>query len=300
MPWKYLVASLYWRGSLSSLEEFYFYMELKHKTPAQLIRHVQSKKLHKYLKSDKPWERQAKEEWQWCLNHKVHLTAPGDEDYPFQNLETPPLLVSYMGAVCWQGRQCLSIVGSREPGEDSLLWMETHLPPLLKISELTIVSGGARGIDQKAHGISLQMAQPTLSILPSGLGQFYPSTFQTWVPHILAHGGAVMSSFSPHCQIHRHHFYARNLLIAGISEGVFIVEARRKSGSLLTAKHALDLGKPICSLPQSPLYRKALGSLDLLTDGAIIIRDEKDLYAFLLQSPIPSPYKDFLPQATST
>lgn len=284
MPWKYLIASLYWRGVLSSLDEFNFYIGLKHETTAYLMSRVQSEKLHKYLKSQESWESQAREEWEWCRNHKIHLTVPGDEDYPFKDLEEPPLLVSYIGSVCWQKRKCLSIVGSREPRDDSLLWMETYLPRLLEVSELTVVSGGARGIDQKAHAISIQMAQPTLGLLPSGLGQFYPSQFQSWLPYILAHGGAVMSSFPPCCRIQKCHFYKRNLLIAGISETIFVVEARRKSGSLLTAKHALDLGKPICSLPGSPLDNKALGCLDLIADGAIMIRDDKDLYTFICQS----------------
>ena len=282
MQWRYLIASLYWRGVLSSLNEFNFYMELKRQTSSYLMGQIQSEKLHKYLKSQPSWEAQAQQEWQWCVSHKVCLSVPGDEDYPFQGLEEPPLLVSYMGSPCWKERLCLSIVGSREPGSDSLLWMETYLPPLLKQRELTIVSGGARGVDQKAHGVSLQMAQPTLSILPSGLGQFYPKSFQIWLPHILAHGGAIISSFSPHCKIHKYHFYKRNRLIAGVSKAVLIIEARRKSGSLLTAKHALDLGKPIGSVPGSPVDEKALGNLDLIADGAVMIRDDKDLYAFLL------------------
>ena len=284
MPWKYLIASLYWRGVLQSLDEFSFYMELKRKTPSYLMSQVQSEKLHGYLRSQKPWEDQARSEWDWCVSRKAHLTVPGDEDYPFNDLENPPLLLSYLGSVCWKGRRCLSVVGSREPGVESLLWMETYLPRLLKESELTLVSGGARGVDQKAHGIAVQMGQPTLSFLPSGLGQFYPPSFASWLPHILAQGGAVMSQFSPHNQIRKSHFHRRNRLIAAISKVVFIVEARRKSGSLLTATHALSLGKPICSLPSHPLDIKALGSLDLLVDGAVMIRDDKDLQVFIGQS----------------
>ena len=279
MQWKYLIASLYWREVLSSLDEFHFYKGLKDQTQTHLINCAQSKRLYQYLKSENSWDSQAKKELEWCASRQIHLTVPGDEDYPFDSLEEPPLLISYLGTPCWKERRCLSVVGSREPGAESLLWMETYLSKLLKTSEWTLVSGGARGVDQKAHAISIQSTQPTLSILPSGLGEFYPPSFQTWLPHILAHGGAVMSSFSPHCQIRKYHFYKRNLLIAGISEVVFIVEARRKSGSLLTAKHALDLGKPICTLPGSPLNQKVLGNLDLLADGAIMIRDDQDLHA---------------------
>ena len=139
-------------------------------------------------------------------------------------------------------------------------------------------------LTQKVHSVSLQVGRPTISILPSGLGRCYPQKMKNWIPHILAAGGAIMSSFAPQYPVYKSSFYKRNLLIAGISEATFIVEARRKSGSLLTAQHALRLGKSIASLPASPLDIKALGGLDLLYDGAIMVRDEKDLEIFINQA----------------
>lgn len=281
MPWKYLVATLYWRGVLKSLEEFNFYVDLSCQTPSHLLSRARSEKLSQYLRIQESWVAQAKCEWDWCVARKIHFTVPGDEDYPFLNIDPCPLLMTYIGSPCWKGRTCLSIVGSRSPRKESLVWMEMYLPKLLERGDITIVSGGARGVDQRAHGISLQMSQPTLSLLPSGLGHIYPKSFQPWLPRILDNGGAIMSSFPPHCQIHKYHFYKRNFLIAGISPVVFLVEGKRKSGSLVTANHAVNLGRALCVLPGSPLDGSMFGNLDLLADGATMVRDDKDLYISL-------------------
>jgi DNA processing protein len=213
----------------------------------------------------------------------ARIVYPGHREYPrqFFELENPPLFLSVLGASSWRDRNCIAIVGSREPTRNSLNWLEHHLPVFFeKRPQSAVVSGGARGIDQKAHALAIRANIPTIVFLPSGLKQMYPSEIMDWKEPILQSGGAIVSQFLPNQTIRKMHFEGRNRLIACIGRMLFVAEAKRRSGSLMTARLARELSREIAVLPAFPGEVKTGGCVDLLYDGVQPIRDAEDLLTF--------------------
>jgi DNA protecting protein DprA len=224
-----------------------------------------------------------------CRELEATVIYPGHAWYPraFLDLEEPPLFLSCFGAPVWQKSLCFSVVGSREPTRPALDWLEVNLQYAIKARRLTTVSGGARGIDQKAHSLSLRAGLPTVAFLPSGLGAPYPSEFAPWMRDIVEAGGAVISEFSPDEPMKRGHFERRNRMIAAMGLGLLVGEARRRSGTLITARHARDLSRTVCVVPSFPGDARSAGSLDLLVDGATPVRDGEDLITLIdLAAPV--------------
>jgi DNA processing protein len=193
----------------------------------------------------------------------------------------PPLTLSFQGSPVWLMEKSIAVVGSREPSQDSLKWLEKELAEFCRIEKSLIVSGGARGIDQKAHAIALRNNCPTIIVLPSGLGQIYPASLKNWLEPVLAGGGCVLSEYDYSQKMHKYLFHHRNRLIAALGLVTLLVEAKRKSGTLITAQQAAQLGRPVGVVPGHPYDPHFAGCLDLLSEGATIIRDAQDLSIFL-------------------
>jgi DNA processing protein len=209
----------------------------------------------------------------------VQFVCYGESLFPTQcyRMAEPPLTFSYRGSPCWMIERSISIVGSREPSAESLKWMEQELAVFLEKQMPMVISGGARGIDQKAHSLALRKNSPTAVILPSGLGEIYPSSLQEWITPVLDQGGCFISEYDPQQTMHKRLFHHRNRLIAALGCATLLVEARRRSGTLITAHQAAELSRPVWVVPGHPLDPHFLGGLDLLLDGAQMVRDAQDL-----------------------
>lgn len=189
----------------------------------------------------------------------------------------PPLTLSFMGSPAWLTERTLSVVGSREPTFESIQWMEKEFAPFCENEKPCVISGGARGIDQKSHAIALRKDTTTVVVLPSGLGCVYPGSLQEWIPAILDSGGCILSEYAHEQMMHKHLFHHRNRLIAALGRATLLVEARRRSGTLITAHQAVQLGRPVWVVPGHPQDPHFTGSLELLAEGALLIRDAHDL-----------------------
>lgn len=203
----------------------------------------------------------------------------GEEQYP-QGLyltEDPPLCLSYLGHPHWQQNHCIAVVGSREPRDESLIWMEKELTEFIERHHTPIVSGGARGVDQKAHAIAVRKNLPTTVVLPSGLGSVYPSSLQNWMTPVLDAGGCFLSEYAHEQKMQKFLFHHRNRLIAALGCLILVVEARKRSGTLITAQLGAQWGRPVMVVPGHPLDSHFAGCLDLLAEGAELARDAQDL-----------------------
>lgn len=280
------MATLSWRGHSIDKENFYKLISLGDylKCPNQWTREVNDPKLRAWLSENPLWFEEAKRELDWCLQNNIRWSVLGGADYP-ESLavqDRPPLILSYFGSPCWLKHSLLAVVGSRRPSPEALMWMEHEIPRLLDISEdLGVVSGGAMGVDQKAHSLSIRKKRPTLVFLPSGLSNIYPAALKNWVPSVIETDGAMISPFSPFSPMFKGHFHYRNRLIAALSCLVFVVQARRRSGTMITARSAFECDREIATLPFFPGQGGSQGNLDLIFDGAHIVRDHKDLAMIL-------------------
>jgi len=215
----------------------------------------------------------------------IQFTVPGSWDYPqafIHNLDTPPLFLTYIGNPAWTQKASLGVVGSRKLSLLTKEWMETELLGFLKNQKICVISGGARGVDQLAHLCALRARCPTYVFLPSGLECIYPKDMADWKENILSLGGAYLSEYWPTEMIKKHYFIERNRLIAAMADFVLIVQGERKSGTLLTAQWALDLGRDIGVLPGHPMDPLFSGNLELLRSGVPVVMDAQDLQSALL------------------
>lgn len=197
----------------------------------------------------------------------------------FHCLENPPERLFYEGSLEILKKPRLAIVGARKIVPWVEQWMEQELFPILKDLDVAIVSGGARGVDQRAHFLALRAGLPTIAILPSGLKNKYPTSIQQMESY--REKVLFLSEYEDHEAMKKHYFYSRNRLIAASSNILFVVQAAEKSGSMITARLALEMGRSIATIPANPMEVQFSGNLQLLFEGAIMIRGKKDLESLL-------------------
>ena len=247
----------------------------------ELAGYVSHPETQNHLRKQKYWWRTVEQTALKCQSLNIKTTWPFHPDYPsaLLRMEVPPLFISWKGENCWSNLFLLSVVGSRQAYQDTLLWMDTHLSPFLKRKKghICLMSGGARGVDQKAHAVCMASQNPTLCFLPCGITNHYPQALEQWEQPILDGGGALISVFPITAQMRKCHFHIRNRVLACLSHLLLIAQAQIRSGTMVTARYALHAGTTIAALPGSPLYGGYGGNLSLINDGCFMIRDHLDL-----------------------
>lgn len=209
-----------------------------------------------------------------CAQKGYSVITPEDDNYPrqFYALQDPPLVVYAQGNVALLGQMhnlpVLTVVGTRSASEYGSRVAENMSYDLAKAGFI-IVSGLALGIDSYAHSGALRAGKRTVAVLGSGLDTDYPPQSVPMRKQILATGGVVLTELEPSVPVRGAYFPARNRLLAGLSQGVLVVEAPQRSGALLTASHALEQGKEVFAVPSDIYDPNAAGTLGLIRDGAI-------------------------------
>ena len=174
----------------------------------------------------------------------------------------------------------LSVVGSRGATNYGS-WVTAELISELRPFDTSIVSGGAYGIDAAAHGAALAVEMPTIAVLAGGVDRLYPSGNQELFDEIIANG-AVVSELPPGSSPTKWRFLQRNRLIASISDATLVVEAGKRSGSISTANHATELGRPVGAIPGPITASSSHGCNRLIQSGqAELVQDSDDLLNLL-------------------
>ncbi len=189
-------------------------------------------------------------------------------------LDDAPPVIAVLGDAALLAQPAVAIVGGRNASAAGLRMAETLAEDLA--AQVTVVSGLARGIDGIAHTAAMRTGR-TIAAIAGGLDVPYPAEHDN-LQRLIGERGAVITEAPPGTQPQARHFPRRNRLIAGLSLGVLVVEAARRSGSLITARIAQDLGREVFAVPGSPLDPRARGGNDLLREGAILTETADDVF----------------------
>ncbi len=206
----------------------------------------------------------------------IRLLTFLDADYPrrlFEIGDPPPLL--YLRGQIPDWDPAVAVVGARRATRDGLKSAE-RLSADLAAAGVTVVSGLARGIDTAAHRGALLGKGTTVAVLGCGLDLDYPPENSQLATEI-SHTGCIISEFPLGTQPLAEHFPRRNRIISGLSRGVLVVEAVEKSGSLITARYALDQGREVMAVPGSINITACRGSNRLIKDGAQLVDCVQDI-----------------------
>ncbi len=211
-------------------------------------------------------------------NIGARLVKWTDADFPpnLRQIADPPPFLFVRGTAQLSDPTCIAIVGARA-ASDIGRRMAQRLGLELAAKGFTVVSGLARGIDGEAHQGALDAHGKTLAVLGCGVDVIYPAEHRKLAEAILAGGGALISELPIGTQPLAENFPTRNRILSGLCLGVVIVEAAEKSGSLITARMALEQDRQVFAVPGSPLSGKTRGSNRLLKDGAKLVECVEDV-----------------------
>lgn len=198
----------------------------------------------------------------------IRITTVLDDDFPrmLRHIPDPPLALFFSGELQTLHRPAISVVGSRSCTTYGLQTTSALAGALARMG-FVIVSGLALGIDARAHGASLEVSGRTAAVLGSGVDRIYPWEHRELARRIIDGGGVILSEFPPGSAPKPFHFPIRNRLISGLSHATIVVEAKARSGSLITARHCLDQGRELFAVP-GPIHRaSSLGTNRLISRG---------------------------------
>lgn len=210
--------------------------------------------------------------------NSVQWTAIGCNDYPqlLASIYAPPALLYWYGSHPGLFINNCAVVGSRQATTYGVMVVD-YLVDSLIAHDITVVSGGAFGIDAAAHKKTLALNGKTMVVVGAGLLHPYPLPHKDLFKKIVDLGGSVLSIFALDTKPHAGNFPARNRVISGLSQACVVIQAAEKSGALITANHALEQGRSIFVVPGSifePLYK---GCHLLVNNGASLMIDPADV-----------------------
>lgn len=206
-----------------------------------------------------------------------------DKEYPLllKEISSPPLTLFYSGNVSLLNdtkNRRLAIVGSRKSNEYANQVLASIMSSLVK-NDITIVSGLAIGVDAEAHQEAIRNKGKTIAVLGTGIDRasFYPLINLELANDIIKNFGLMISEFPPGTKAKPINFPRRNRIISGLCQATLVVQAEKKSGSLITANYSLEQNREVLSIPGSVLCKLSQGTNELIKEGAKVVTDANDI-----------------------
>lgn len=234
------------------------------------------KQIQRWLQPDMRWIETA---LNWQEAHpKHHILTLFDDSSPFllRQINTAPPVLFVKGSVESLSLPQIAIVGSRDYSHYGEYWAGTFTAELVK-NGLAVTSGLAIGIDGFCHQRAVAENGVTIAVLGSGLNQVYPARHKKLAEQIIDCGGALVSEFFPNQPPVAENFPRRNRIISGLSLGTLVVEATINSGSLITARYALEQGREVFALPNTAQNPYSAGCHKLIREGALLTESIEDI-----------------------
>ncbi|MBI4707432.1 MAG: DNA-protecting protein DprA [Candidatus Omnitrophica bacterium] len=222
----------------------------------------------------------------------------GEPGYPasLNNIPSPPLVLYIKGRLEEKDEKSIAIVGSRRASFYGISSAEKFAQGLAEAG-FSIISGMARGIDTAAHKGALKARARTIAVMGSGFNQLYPPENRALSEEIAANG-AVVSEFGLDILPLPHNFPRRNRVVSGLSMGVLVVEAAKRSGALITADFALEQGREVFALPGKIDSDNSFGTNELIKQGAKLVSSVEDIleeFSFQFDQPLLQERRSKLP-----
>lgn len=235
-----------------------------------------------YTQLRQPNWRQVDKDLAWIEKNAGGIITLADPYYPdlLKEIASPPLVLFIKGQAELLKTQQLAMVGSRHPTRQGLQITKAFANELASYG-LTITSGLAQGIDSASHTGALETGT-TIAVMGAGLAHIYPARNKPLAEKI-AQAGLLVSEFSPNTPPRATHFPQRNRIISGLSLGIIVVEAAQKSGSLITARTALEQGREVFAIPGSIYNPLSKGCHYLIGQGAKLVEKTQDVFEELVE-----------------
>lgn len=245
-----------------------------HATKAELIPHLGEKDTLPFLNKDL---RAAQTVLEDCRRKGIDVVCYHDENYPalLREIDDPPPALFVIGQLPDPNKPTVGVVGTRKCSADAAASAATFSCSLA-LSGFQIVSGMANGIDTYAHKGSLIKGKASFAILGCGVDILYPKSNET-LYRLLKEYGGLISEYLPGTPPLARNFPRRNRIISGLSDGVLVVECPPKSGSMSTARYAIEQNRMLFALPAAPSDRVNTGTNQLIKHGAIFCTEPDDI-----------------------
>ena len=246
-----------------------------HATKAELIPHLGEKDAAPFLNKDL---REAQRVLDDCRQKGIDVVCYHDANYPapLREIDDPPPALFVIGQLPDPNKPTVGVVGTRKCSSDAAAAAATFSCSLA-LSGFQIVSGMANGIDTYAHKGSLIKGKASFAILGCGVDIIYPKSNETLYRLLREHGGLI-SEYLPSTPPLARNFPRRNRIISGLSDGVLVVECPPKSGSMSTARHAVEQNRMLFALPAAPSDRINTGTNQLIKHGAVFCTEPDDIF----------------------
>lgn len=206
-----------------------------------------------------------------CTKLNLQMVTFWDEQYPdlLRNINYPPIMLFVKGMLDIQEKKCIAVVGTRRNTTYGRLTAERFVSYFAE-RDIVIVSGLAYGIDTIAHKTSLERKGTTIAVVASGLDKIGPQVANDLAQKIADQGGAVVSEYLPGISAKPGYFPQRNRIISGMCSATLVIESGVKSGSLITARFALDEGREVFAVPGNITSEKSQGTNFLIKNNSAI------------------------------
>jgi len=265
---------------------------------SEILSHLETLPPHKKTLLEKSFSIfNPEQEEELLRKHEIQLISIFDDIYPplLREITDPPFLLYARGnTAILSDANTLSIVGTRKPSRYGIDVTQSLTQEVARAG-IIIVSGLALGLDGQAHQATLEAHGKTIAVLGNGLSDncIAPRSHLRLMRAILDQGGCIVSEFPPETQASTRTFPLRNRIIAGISPATLIVEATRKSGTLITARLALEYNRDVLAIPGSIFSQLSEGPHSLIQEGAKLINNTQDVLTLYDTSSSSSEEKDY-------
>ena len=224
------------------------------------------------LISNKDLKQYVEKHIEYMEKNHIDIISIQDKEYPkmLKEIYDPPICLYIRGNKKILNNKSIAIIGCREASNYGLSVANEFAYNLSK-HNLNIISGLARGIDSEAHLGAVRANQKTIAVVGNGLDTVYPKENIILVQNILNSGGAIISEYPLGIESKKENFPARNRIISGMSRGLLVVEAKEKSGTLITVDFALEQGRDVFVIPGNINSINSVGTNDLIKQGAKLV-----------------------------